>query len=158
MKEQSQQKVIRVCDISRAYFYAKATRVIYIEIPEEDREAGDEHKVGKLELCLYGTRDAAQNWAATYTRYLKKFGFRQGKASSCNFAHPKRDIQLKVHGDDFMVVADMKQMKWLEDNLKAEYETKCDILAPAGVEGAVQEVSILNRSLRWKNGGIEYEA
>ena len=48
-------------DVKRAYFNALATREVYVEIPKEDRVAGDEDRVGRLRLCLYGTRDAAQN-------------------------------------------------------------------------------------------------
>jgi hypothetical protein len=77
-------------DIKRAYFYAKVQRPIYIEIPIEDRLSGDEHKVGKLNLSLYGTRDAAMNWAAEYTHTLVSNGFITGKASPCNFYNPER--------------------------------------------------------------------
>ena len=62
-------------DIKRAYFYAPARRPIFIEIPREDREPGDEHRIGRLNLSLYGTRDAALNWTAEYTRTLNKLGF-----------------------------------------------------------------------------------
>ena len=48
-------------DVSRAYFYAPAKRSIYIEIPLEDLEVGDENKVAQLDLSFYGTRDAAKN-------------------------------------------------------------------------------------------------
>ena len=48
-------------DVRRAYSYAKATRPVYIEIPIEDFEPGDEGKVARLNLSLYGTRDDAQN-------------------------------------------------------------------------------------------------
>ena len=54
-------KRFAVIDIKRAYFYAPAKRQVFIEIPEEDKEAGDEDRVGRLQLSLYGTRDAAQN-------------------------------------------------------------------------------------------------
>ena len=64
-----------VIDIKRAYFYAKARRPVFIEIPTEDREEGDEGMVGQLQLSLYGTRDAAQNWAAEYTSFLRSLGF-----------------------------------------------------------------------------------
>ena len=57
--------IIMVNDVKRAYFYAKATRPIYVEIPAEDKEEGDESMVAMLNLSLYGTRDAAQNWADT---------------------------------------------------------------------------------------------
>ena len=47
-------------DVKRAYFYAPVTRPIYIIIPPEDQQLGDEDKVGQLNLSLYGTRDAAR--------------------------------------------------------------------------------------------------
>ena len=57
-------------DIKRAYFYAKASRPVFIEIPVEDRQPGDGHMVGKLNLSLYGARDAAQNWQKTCTAFM----------------------------------------------------------------------------------------
>ena len=38
--------------------------------------------VGRLQISLYGTRDAAQSWAATYTKFLVKIGFQRGRASN----------------------------------------------------------------------------
>ena len=40
-------------DIKRAYFYAPARREVFIEITDEDKEPGDEGKLGKLSLSLY---------------------------------------------------------------------------------------------------------
>merc|ERR1711884_502121 len=45
-------------DVSRAYFYAESIRPVFIRIPEEDLLPGDEGQVGRLNLSLYGTRDA----------------------------------------------------------------------------------------------------
>ena len=42
--------VIMSTGIKRAYFFVKATRPVYIEIPSVDREAGDEDPVGLLNL------------------------------------------------------------------------------------------------------------
>ncbi len=89
-----------VNDVRRAYFYAAATREVYVTIPEEDREEGDEARVGRLQLSMYGTRDAARNWQATYTEHLKKIGFTQGRSSPCVFKHKERDLLTMVHGDD----------------------------------------------------------
>ena len=104
---------LAVIDIKRAYFYAPARRPIFIEIPKEDLEPGDEGCVGQLQLSLYGTRDAAQNWAHEYTTFLLSLGFQVGRASPCNFTHRTRRIHLTVHGDDFTVVASAKQITWL---------------------------------------------
>ena len=48
-------------DVSRAYFYAESIRPVFIELPKEDRLPTDEGMVGRLNLSLFGTRDAAQN-------------------------------------------------------------------------------------------------
>jgi hypothetical protein len=63
---------------------------------------------------------------------------------------------LTVHGDDFLIVANAEQLKWLEEKLAEEYAIKTEILGPD--PGQVKEVKILNRTLRWCEDKIEYEA
>ena len=58
--EQPQRKHLMVNDVKRAYFYAQAKRDLFIEVPDEDPDK-DPSMVGRLNLSLYGTRDAAQN-------------------------------------------------------------------------------------------------
>ena len=149
-------KRISTFDVSRAYFYAKCHRPLYIRIPPEDWEAGDEERVGVLRVSLYGIRDAAQNWAAEYSQYLRKLGLKQGRASQCNFYHKGQDIRLTVHGDDFLVVASASDLKLLEEKLKAKYEIKPNALGPE--PGMTREVRYLNTTLRWTAEGIEYES
>ena len=62
-KGQRQAKLLRIgiFDVSRAYFYAPVTRPLFINIPDEDWEEGDEGLVCQLQISLCGTRDAAQN-------------------------------------------------------------------------------------------------
>ena len=155
---QSQKKPARIMalDVSRAYFYAPATRAIHIHIPAEDRVPGDEGMVAKLNLSLYGTRDAAQNWAATYTKFLNACGFRTGKGSPCNFWNEARDMAITVHGDDFTCCGSAEDLRWLQHKFEAKFEVTCSILGPDS--GQAQEVKILNRIIRWEKGGIAYEA
>ena len=77
-------KSLPFAQIRREYFDAPAKRPIYIQIPAEDREPGDEGKVAKLNLSLYGTRDAAMNWADCYTKFLLSRGFAMGRGCTCN--------------------------------------------------------------------------
>ena len=77
-------------DVRKAFFDAKATWQVYMEIPVEDFELGDEGKVAGLNLSLCGTRDALQNWAKEHTTFLEECGFRAGLASPCNFNHSSR--------------------------------------------------------------------
>ena len=97
-------------DVKRAYFYAPATRLLFIQIPAEDRQPGDEGYVAQLNVSFYGTRDAAQNWTKTYTDFLVGIGFKVGKGCACNFCHPARDVTLTVHGDDFTAAGATKEL------------------------------------------------
>ena len=141
-----------VIDIKRAYFHAPSTRDVYVELPPEDAEKG---MIGKLKLSLYGTRDAAMNWAAAYTSFMTSIGFKVGQSSPCNFHHHERDISLTVHGDDFFCVAERPRLDWLIKKIKTAYEMKSQILGPGKDED--RQVKILNRIITWERDEITYE-
>ena len=143
-------------DIKRAYFYAKAVRPVFIEIPIEDRKPGDEGKVGRLNLSLYGTRDAAQNWQKEYTGYMTALGFKVGKGSPCNFYHSRLDITCTVHGDDFTSCGPENAIEWFKAKISAKYESKHSILGPGNKHE--KTIRVLNRVLPWTRDGIQYEA
>ena len=98
-------------DVSRAYFYAKAVRPVYVELPEEDKEPGDQNKCGRLVMIMYGTRDAAINWSDEYTKTLVKDGYKQGRANPCQFGHPSKKVAVMVHGDDFGTAGSDESLK-----------------------------------------------
>ena len=56
--------MIMINDVARAFFGAPVTRDVCIELPDEDKtqEDWDQDMVGKLNMSLYGTRDAASNF------------------------------------------------------------------------------------------------
>ncbi len=147
--------IIMSNDIKRAYFYAPVTRPMFIAIPDEDWEDGDDEMVGQLRLSLYGTRDAAVNWTRTFTDHLVKIGFKVGKASPCNFHHVERSISLTVHGDDFTSTGRERDLQWLDGQLKSRYDVKTEFLGPR--EEHAKQIRVLNRVITWANGGIEYE-
>ena len=82
-----------VNDVKRAYFHAKCTRDVYVELAEEDKMEGDEDMCGKLELSMYGTRDAAKNWEETCKDIMVELGFKQGRSSGSVFFHPWKILQ-----------------------------------------------------------------
>ena len=112
--------------------------------------------MGRLNLSLYGTRDAAQNLAIEYTQTLRAAGFVVGQASPCNFRHSSRDLIVTVLGDDFTSSGSEEDSVWLRETMKNKYEIKSIILGPE--DHHAQEVKVLGRSLRWTDAGIEYEA
>ena len=102
-------------DVKRAYFNSEVTSDIFIEIPAEDRVEGDEGKVGKLRLCLYGTRDAAYNWSETVARQLESCGYVRGKAYPAVYLHPTKDVAVMVHGDDYLASGPSEHLRELKD-------------------------------------------
>ena len=84
---------LMVCDVKKAYFYAKATRRVFVALPAEDQTESEKDMCGLLERSLYGTRDAAYNWTETYTNVLvEKMGFSKGESSPCSFYHERRRL------------------------------------------------------------------
>ena len=112
-----------VVDVRRAYFYAPAQRTIFIEIPVEDLNQSDNDKVGKRNLSLYGTQDAAMNWAAEYSNCLKSVGLCQGSSSPLNFSHREKNLNVTVHGDDFAVTGPLNSVKWFQATMEKKYDT-----------------------------------
>ena len=73
-------EVIMINEVSRAFFHAKATRTVYVQLPNEDQGHDGKPMCGRLNFSMYGTRDAAMNWQAEYSQRIIDNGFEQGKA------------------------------------------------------------------------------
>ena len=150
-------ELVMVNDVSRAFFHAKACREVFVQLADEDKQKGEERMCGKLNYSMYGTRDAAQNWAKEYSDMLISIGFKQGRASPCVFHHQTRGIRTFVHGDDYVSVAEPKELDWMKKQLEGRYKIKTQWLGPG--EEHQQEVKILNRVVCWCNEkGITFEA
>ncbi len=143
-------------DISRAYFHAAAREDKYVEIPMEDWQEGDEDRCGKLRVSMYGTRDAAVNWEACYAELLTENGFRRGKASTCLYFHPRKQLRLAVHGDDFACGGPLCHLRWLMCVLDGKFEATHKIMGEH--PHLLKEIRILNRKVKWESNGIDIEA
>ena len=122
-KASGESRELMINDASRAYFYAKATRCIYIELPQEDDQAKPD-EIGRLELSLYGTRDGAVNWQDTLSKHLEEAGFKRGVGHTAVFVHSVRDIWLMVHGDDYLSAGAKSNLDWLDEVLKGHNSMK----------------------------------
>ena len=146
---------LRLTDISRAHFYGRSQRDVFVELPAEDAESG---KCGLLQRSMYGTQDASAIWQDDYLQLLMKNGFKKGRAAPSLLYHEGHEIRVLVHGDDFISLSDDDGQEFLSKVLAERYEFKVvGQLGPG--EGDKQEMSVLNRTLRYVEGGtIEYEA
>ena len=147
---------LMVNDVARAYFHAKCTRDIYVELPEEDEQFGIGDMVGKLNLCLYGTRDAALNWQETLSTHLVDNGFTRGIGFPSVFHNKSKDLWTLVHGDDYFSCGSSESLDWLEQTLTQRYEIKTTRVGHGSK--CSKEGQILNRVVRATDGGYEIEA
>ena len=58
-------------DVRRAYFYAKSSRPVYVQLPEAYRESGDDNRSGALQI-----------WAPEHAGTLTQNGFKRGIANT----------------------------------------------------------------------------
>ena len=143
-------------DVSRAYFYARSESPTFVEICSEDFEAGDENNCGELQVSMYGTRQAAQNWQHCVTQLMESKGFMPARSSPCMFWHEARDIACMVHGDDFFSTGRDGDLRWQQKKIEAAFEIKTTIIGPE--DGDQKQAKVLNRTVTYSKGGIDYEA
>ena len=143
-------------DVSRAYFYAKAVRPVYVKLPSEDTDEGDEGRCGKLKMSMYGTRDAALNWSLEYGDTLRAGGYVQGRSNPCLFHNKSVGVSIMVHGDDFVAVGPKQHLAATRKTLEDKYKLKVDLLGTQ--QGESNEMRILNKVVRATASGIELEA
>jgi hypothetical protein len=82
---------IEFIDIKRACLQADAKRDVYIELPQEDEQAG---MCAKLKKAMHGTRDVAQSWEATYRKAHEEWDFGLGRLrlASCSTLRGTSDL------------------------------------------------------------------
>ena len=84
-------------DIKKAHLTVPASRRLFVELPEGDKEEG---MCAELLTSMYGMRDAAFNWENAYAATYKEGGYEQGVACSCIFHNESVNSFSMVHGDD----------------------------------------------------------
>ncbi|CAK0850901.1 unnamed protein product [Prorocentrum cordatum] len=111
-------------DISRAHFYGKAQRRIFVELEEESRKEYGEDKCGLLLKSWYGTQDASKIWQGDYTELLEEHGYKAGVSCPAVFYKEEDETRLLEHGDDFAVLAQQQDIDSFEATLGKKYEFK----------------------------------
>ena len=85
---------------------------------------------------MYGTRDAARNWALEYGETLRSAGYKQGKANPCLFHNRQLRVSVVVHGDDFVAVGPDQHLAETRKTLEDKYELKVQVLGRERAYGA----------------------
>ena len=111
--------------------------------------------VARLNMSMYGTRDAGRNWEDKYVSVLTQMGLERCVAVPASFWHKAKGIRVAVHGDDFMASGKASMLRWLKDGMAKTLEIKTNIIGPNADQG--KEMVILNRKLKWEKDGITWE-
>ena len=100
--------------VNQAYFYTEAQYDICIEIPNEDRVPEDDTNdiIAKLNLSMYGTREAASAWQAKVSDVMKRAGFVKSIINPYIFHHGAKAIETMIHGDDFISAGEETDLFW----------------------------------------------
>ena len=69
--------------VRRAYFQAPSRRRVFVELPPQGYQAGNEHMCGLLRHILRDTRDAARKWEEERAATLSKLKLTRGIACTC---------------------------------------------------------------------------
>ena len=103
---------------------------------------------GKLDFWLYGFRPGAAAWEQLYPSKLEEVGFVRGMSCGVVFYHPKRDISLAVHGDDFTFCALEEDLLWIKDLMPKWFDVKFRGMLGRDKKDD-KEVVILGRNLKF---------
>ncbi len=108
-------------DMVRAYFQEKATRDVYVDLPEEDRQ---EEMCGNRKKAIYVARDAAQNGELEYTEMTVEVGFTEGSYGACVFYLKEQDIRADAHREDFTVLGSRVGLDLFREGIQRRMEVK----------------------------------
>ena len=129
--------VLMLIDVRRAHFYSPALRKVFVELLEE---AGtDKSKVGRLVRSMKSCRDAGVNWEFAICQVMISIGLVQGRASPCIYRHLDKKFRVWVHGDDFVPLGYIVNVRWFFVKLQEFWVvTNRGILGPPGYHDSVQ--------------------
>ena len=140
-------------DVSRAYFHAKAQRLLLIRLPVEYRLGTDSGKVGLMKKSMYGTRVAASNWERDWQEHIRNWCFQLGLSSKNLFHHKGDRVSGLTHGDDFVLTGPTKKLMEFERKMTSVYPIKAKIIG----YGSPKSIKTLNRRLHSRKRGIVYQ-
>ena len=149
------ERALQVLDVKCAFLYGEIEDKVFIELPPEDPHHGQGY-VGVLRKAMYGTRGAPYVWQKVVKRVMTNLGFERNLIHPCVYYHPKRDLLVVTHVDDFLCSGERTDLRWLRREIEREFEIKGEIIGRR--EGEKLSCEFLGRTIRVTPDGYEYEA
>ena len=152
---ESEDIVVAVFDVRRAYFYTEEKRDIFVEMPDYVPAEFQATHAGNLRKALHGTRPAAASWGDELRKGLVSCNLTVDTVSRCCFQNELCCVAGTVHGDDIFVTGPRQEKAKMEGNTQKETEGD-QMIGPK--PGDQKELRILNRTLRWCKDGLVFAA
>ena len=114
----------------------------------------DTERCWLLQKCLYGTFPAAAGWQHLVQEVGTDIGWLSPSNCPCAFGHSTRDLDMVVHGDDF-VAGDVDDLDRLSQKLNEKLELVHNARLGPGFDGEATE---LNRCVTYSDSGLTWEA
>lgn len=124
-------------------------------ICSEDFEDVDEQNCGEVRVSIYWIRPAAQHWQMCYTELLVGSGVNITRASTY-MIHNEKDLDVLLHGDDFVALGDEGDFKRLQIVLGPNLEISVVMSDPGDTNP--KEAKVLNRIIPVADDGYTYDA
>ncbi|CAK0835766.1 unnamed protein product, partial [Prorocentrum cordatum] len=148
--------LIGLWDISNAFFHAEMDEDACVVPPSGEEEP---NVVWQLRKALYGTRRASKLFQHKVIGTLIDQGFIRMLVTEIVFYHVQKGIYIVVHGDDFMAVGAVEDLRWPSEILEAKYEVKrSPFVGPAAGGGEATSGHFLKRTVRWTEKGFHWES
>ena len=80
-------------------------------------------------------------------------GFNEAEQHSTIFYHPKTQVRVVVHGDDFTFAGTESELRKIEAKMHEWYDVKVRGILGSGKRD-VHEIEILGRNLTWTEEGL----
>ena len=81
-------------DVKTAFLNGELEEEIYMKQPEGFIEPGKEHLVCKLNMSIYGLKQASRQWYLKFDAVVSDFGFKENQVDEC--------VYMKSEGKDFI--------------------------------------------------------
>ena len=103
---------------------------------------------------MYGTQDASKIFQEDDQEWLKQNGGTFCQLCPARFRFKERGLLGLVHGDDFLVVGEDAQLRWLDGVLNKKYTAKGENLVGDG-PGDKRSMTFLNRLVKYIPDGAD---
>ena len=140
-----------VLDAKRAFLHAEALTETFVK-PSHLR---DTERCWLLKKCMYGTLPAAAGRQHLVQKVDTDIGLPSSSNCPCAFGHSSRDLDMVVHGDDFIVAGDGEDLDWLSQKLNEKLELVQKARLGLGYDS---EATVLNHCVTYSDSGLAWEA